>query len=467
MPRWENLSIDAKLFANVQESCLTRNSAAVENAFANEAGGYTRFPGLAPFATLVGKSPTYLEEWRGDLIAVSGSKVWRIKEDGTATDITGVPVSGPNRVVFDKTPDELVMAAGGVIIRLAAATSEILSDDAPLATHVGFIDGYLLANEVGTGNFKHSAPDDFRNWDPIDVFSADSRPDKVNAILVSPYREVFIAGENSVEQFERLSSTSEIAFARRWGIGEGVLAPYTLTFTDSGTWCLNERREFVRISGQISRPVSDDVGNSIETADNIEGAWAAPLLIRGQKFIVLQFPKATNPYGSQGLTFLFDYRQNRWLSLYGWDTDLARPTRWPGWSYLNLWGRHFVGGDGEVFELKTDTYQNNGVTQRVLIRTGHYDNFGQVRIDNLRARFKRGVVGSNDSNPVISARVRLDNKLWSRFKRVELGRAGESEMYVEFGGFGCGDTFQVEFDLTDACEFEFVKAQVYLSGLGY
>ncbi|WP_196301547.1 hypothetical protein, partial [Streptococcus pneumoniae] len=79
--------------------------------------------------------------------------------------------------------NELLVAAGGPIVRLAGATTEILSEDAPLATHVGSLEGYTLAIEMATENMLHSAADDARSWDPIDVFAADAKPDKLTALL--------------------------------------------------------------------------------------------------------------------------------------------------------------------------------------------------------------------------------------------------------------------------------------------
>ena len=466
MSQWENLEISAKLFTNVQESCLSKNGAALENAFGNEAGGFTRFPGLSAFATLTGKSDTYLDEWRGDLIAVSNSRVWRIKEDGTATDVTGVPVSGTGRVQFTQTPNELVMAAGGQIIRLASGETEILSEDAPISTHVGYIEGYLLAIERDTENMLHSAANDYRNWDAIDVFAADAQPDRLTAMMITPYREILLAGAKSLEQFERLSVASEVPFARRWGIGEGVALPYTLTFADNGVWMVNNNYEFVRTSGQVSRPISDDIGNSLQGIDDYSGSWATPVLIRWQKFVLLQFPNATNDYTTKGITFLFDYRQNRWSTLYGWDTTTSTPTKWNGTSYFQLRGRHFVGGKGKVMELKTATYQNDSAVCAYLSALGITINSG-CRIDNIRARFKRGLANSNDSRPVVGLRVRRDNKQWTRWKNIDLGRSGENDMWVEFGGMGCASTFQVEVQMTDAAEFELVKMQALITGLGY
>src|SRR5574340_1138496 len=82
MSETKPIDISSKLFLNVKESCLTSGSAALENAYQNEIGGISRFPGLSEFSTLFGTQPTYLHEWNGDLIAVSSSRVWKVSPSG-------------------------------------------------------------------------------------------------------------------------------------------------------------------------------------------------------------------------------------------------------------------------------------------------------------------------------------------------------------------------------------------------
>lgn len=466
MARWVPVPLSEKLFLNVNESVLTRGSAALENAFQNEMGGISRFPGLAEFSSLGGADNTYLHEWKGDLIAVSSSRVWRIAQDGVATEVTAYPVSGGGRVVFSRTPNELLLAAGGEIVRLSAEKTEELSPDAPISTHVAYIGGRVLAIEANTGLFYNSGPNAFRSWDPIDVFAADSAPDFLNALLVTPYQEILLAGPDSLEQYDRLPAGSSTPFSRRWGIATGVLAPYTLTFADNTAWCVNANRELVRISAQSAQPVSDDVrGNVLDGVSDWDGAWASPMLIAGQKFVILQIPNAQNIYGSNGVTMLYNYRQQKWFSLFGWDVAGHKPTAWEGTSYYSLWGRHFVGGKGVVYELKTDTYQNAGKVQRVMWRSGHLDE-GESRMDNLSLRLKRGTGSPNSVRSMISVRVLIGGRTWTKWKRQDLGRAGESEMWVDFGMIGCGSTFQIEVDMTDAAEFELVKAKALLTRLG-
>jgi hypothetical protein len=39
-------------------------------------------------------------------------------------------------------------------------------------------------------------------------------------------------------------------------------------------------------------------------------------------------------------------------------------------------------------------------------------------------------------------------------------------MWIEFGGFGCAQTWQFEVEVTDNCEVEIVKMQTQLTPLG-
>uniref|UniRef100_A0A6M3IS52 Uncharacterized protein n=1 Tax=viral metagenome TaxID=1070528 RepID=A0A6M3IS52_9ZZZZ len=463
MGTWETVDLSAKLFQNIEESVLRKSAAALENCFINEAGGHSRFPGLKAFVTLSGSANTYLYARKapiGDLVAVSNSRVYLIDREANATDVTGVPVSGGQRVIFDETDNELVMAAGAEIIRLAKGTTEILSADAPLSTHVGYIDGYLVAVEVHSGRFQHSTANAFRTWDPLDTFSADGKPDEINGLLVSPYRELLLTGVESVEQFERLPSGTT-PFFRRWSVGEGVLAPYTLVAVDQGNFAMNSAYEFVRFTGQVSEPAGDDLGVTFEKVTDWTDAWATAISIKGQKFILLQIPKSVNAYGTDGITCLYDYRQKKWYNLYGWEG--SAPAKWPGCSYAEIWGRRFVGVAGGIYELDTEVYANVGQTQRMLGRTAPMDQWGPSFVDNVRMRVKRGVGATHDEDvapPKIAFRSVRDGNRRTKWKYKSLGRPGDNYNTIQFGGMGHADsTWQFEWQITDPVSTEIVKLE--------
>lgn len=171
---WQPIPIKNKIFQNVAESALGVLNAAIENCYVTDTGGLARFPRLVRRVTLNGVAPTFLKEWQGDLIAVSGGRTYRIDpESFTATDATAVAVSGSGRVTFAKTEKELLMAAGRSIVRLAAAKTDQLSAEAPESTHVAFVGGYVTAIEPRSGRFRASRPGQYSVWDPLDVFSAE------------------------------------------------------------------------------------------------------------------------------------------------------------------------------------------------------------------------------------------------------------------------------------------------------
>ena len=465
MAQWTNIPIDGDLFLNIDEALVSQNPTAVENAFHVEKMGYSRFPATVPFAPLSAER-VYLSEWREDLIAVTDKgRMYRVDKTGATEDVTGVPLSGGRRPTFAQTERELLVAAGGPIIKLDDASTSILSPDAPNTTHVAFIDGYVVAIEPMSGRFFHSEAGEYASWDPLDVFTAEGKPDDLTACIVTPYRELLLAGIDSIEQHERLAGGT-VPFYRRWATGEGILAPYTLIGFTNGTYGVNKRAEFTRFQAQVSRPEGDEVGLLLQKVDNWTDAWTEVIHIKGQKFILLQAPYATNQYGTEGLTLLLDYRSRKWSLLYGWDSARGIPARWPGWSYHALWGRHFIGVEGGIHELKTDAYSHNGTPQRFLLRTGHIHEWGASRVDDIEVVVKRGVGPQRPARePELWIRARLDNRNWTRWAKRGLGRPGEREMVLNLGAFGSADVWQFEVMCTDAVPIEIKRLRAYMESL--
>jgi len=294
MSDWIDVPLDAKMFQNVDETALTRAHATLENGFVTEAAGFSRWPGLVDFCALPSQGRIYLTFWGDDMIAqTQAGRLYRINRAGTAQDMTDVVLGGGLRPTFAQTDDYLAMAAGSQILGFDGKKTFVLSNDAPEATHVGFLDGFLLANEKDSGRFSYSTAGDVRIWDALDTIAAAGSSDPVTALFVTPFREILVCGPQSVEQYERLSS-GDVPFFRRWSVAEGIAHPYTLAFGDNAAWGVNQNAEFVRFSGQISQSVSDDLGRTLSGIDNWDEAWAQEIQIKGQKFILLAAPNATN-----------------------------------------------------------------------------------------------------------------------------------------------------------------------------
>lgn len=465
MVQWADFPWNEKLYANADETILRRAVAAVENAFANDAGGHSRFPGLKAFAT-TGGNRNVLKEYGGGLFAAADNgRLYSITKSGAVTDVTGAPLVGTGRPVFAALDDQLVVAAGGPILSLRTGRTARLAASAPATTHVAFVDGYTIAIEARTQRFRYSDPGEPTVWNDLSVFSADGKGDPLNAAIVTPYRELLLCGHESIEQYERLPNGSQ-PFARRWTTGDGVAYPHTIVADRSGTYGVNTRAEFVRFFGQVAQAQSDNVGLLLSKIDDWTGAWANEVTIQGDKFIILQMPAATNAYETKGVTFLYDYRGRRWSQLFGWDDNIQMPTRWPGWSVAYAWGKVFVGVPGGIAELDPDTYDAVGQRQRFLIRSGHVDKFGPSRIDNVRVRIKRGVGALAPADrPLIALRPNRDQEGFDQWQYEDLGRPGERNMVIEFGPQGMASTWQFEIAVSDPVSVEFVAMQVHVERL--
>lgn len=463
MVEWADFPWDARVYANADETILSKALATVENGYANAAGGHSRFPGLTPFVTGLGGSRTYVYQWRDNLLAATDQgRVFRIGKDGHYDDVTGVPISGGARVVFAATDDDRVcMAAGGPIISLHGDKTKILSTEAPLSTHVAYLQGYLIAIEPGTGRFYYCDPGAYETWNPLSVFTAEAKPEPLVAVTVTPYGELLLAGTEHIEQFELLANGNQ-PFTRRWSTGQGVQYPYTLVADWTGTYGVNNRFEFVRFYGQISQDQGTDIGLVLEKIDDWQEAWAAELSAKGEKTIVLQCPNATNVYGTKGVTLLLDYRARRWSFLFGWDDARRRPGRWPGWSVARAWGRVYCGVADGVSLVDADAYLVNGRPYQFLIRSGHVDKFGPSRIDDVRLRLRRGLGDYGGVVPKIGMRWNRDNEGFDQWQWEDLGAPGERNMVIRWGGQGIANTWQCEIAVIDNVPVEIVGQQIYV-----
>jgi hypothetical protein len=453
------------MYQNSNESILSKAVADVENAFANQAGGFSRFPGVVPFVDLPSAERVYLSEWRDNLIAATDAgKVYRIGKGGGVEDVTGVPLSGGKRAIFTSTEDQLVAAAGGPILNLSSDKTRLLHGNAPNSTHVVFVDGYLIAIEPYSGRFQFCDPGAYETWNPLSVFTANGKSDDLTAVVVTPFRELLMAGPDSIEQYERLPNGDQ-PFSRRWTTGEGVQFPYTLVADKSGTYGINGRFEFVRFYGQVSQDQGADVDLVFESIDDWTEAWASEVSVQGQKFIVLQAPFATNKHGTKGVTMLLDYRARKWSHLYGWDDDVSAPTRWPVWSLQRKWGHIYAGVEGGIARLDASSYQVLGKAQSFLIRSAHVSKFGPSRIDDLRIRLQRGDGPYQGKEPRVAIRVNRDNLGFDQWQYEPLGRHGERTMVINFGGQGDANSWQFEIRVTDDVPVEFVGMEIYVERL--
>ncbi len=472
--KWVDLGLDKKLFKNLDENVLTSTYGALENCYVTEAAGLSKFPGLRLLADVGGASDQHLSNFNDDLVAVGvDGRVFRLDFAGNAIQIPGVPVLGGGRVSFARTKDGLMMAAGQQIVKFDGVKTIVLSKDAPLSGYVGYIDGYVVAVEKGSGRFQYSDLDKFDSWPGLNTFGVNSSPDDIGSMLITPFLEMLFSSQNAIEQYERFTgapTADSVPFFRRWAVGTGISEPDTLCFADDAIWGLNAQKEFVQITGQSQTTVSDDIQKEIEDRFSLENlgdlkkSWAKALFIKGQKFIVFQSPNMTNIYGTKGFTGVFDVRRKSWFEIFGWNDQLGVPDLWPGRSIFQHYNKTIIGGQGKIYVLDPAVSNNNGTVQRAYARTAHFDSFGTIRIDRVRMTIKRGV-GSYTKNPQIMFRSNPDHKGFGNLQVRDLGFTGQEDQVIEFGAQGIGTSWQFEWSVTDDCQFDLRRVQMEVAGI--
>lgn len=488
MVQWAEFPIGGRLWLAGDETLTRTAMTMLENVIPNDAGSYSRFPGIERFASFP-STKTYVREYRGELYAgTETGRLWRITAGREAVDVTGTPVSGGQRWTFAETEDALLMAAGGPIIQLSGNQTKLLSPIAPSTTHVAYMDGYAMALQLNSNRWNHSSSTDTTDWDPLDYFAANAVGENANFLVVTPYREILIGGPKHIEQWETLPN-GDRPFDRRFPTGQGCAYPYTLITDATGTYGVNARQEFVRFAGQISQEQGEDIGMALAMVDDWSEAWGAEMSMFGSRLMCLVAPNATNFYGTRGLAFCFDYRAKKFSLLYG-PIRNGVPTGWPVTSFARCYNKVFCGVPGGVGVFDTELYQQLGEEMMATVRSPHVDKFGPSRVDKVRLRLKRGT-GIPDrplrrethapytrepgrqllreaglpQQGKLGFRVNRDNKGFDRWQWISTGAKGQNEMVAELGGQGSAHTWQFEFCLTDGVPLELVHCMVYVERL--
>jgi hypothetical protein len=457
---WRPLPIEKAWHANLPERALTVSAAALENRYVNEANGHSAFPHLHPWVSLPGENGrVYLTERDNELVAVTDSgRLYTLDREGRPRDRTALSIAVASRPTFATARDELLIAAGGPIIRFDGRQTRAL-EGAPESSHVAYVSGYVLALDKNSNSARYSRPEDITDWDVLQVFTAEDKPDPMTALLVEDGNDILIGGPESVEVFQ-VSGLSQRPFYKRQALGEGVYAPGTLCSTNgNGTWCINRNREFVQLTAGGGRLVSEPIDQLLETAADYSEAWAAQLHVRGQKFLVLVLPNAMTAYGQKGLTLLLDYRKRRWSILNLWDKGLARPVRWPIWSIATTTYGCFAGGEnGRIYRL--DAGVRSDIQQRSLFRSAHYaasqlvSGADEIYVSNVRIRVNAPRLGGGE----LRFRARCDN--WEWLEPIDDLTRDRDSAWVEFGALGCGRTLQVEYETLAAGDCEVTAIEV-------
>ena len=234
MSRWMPVPLNRKMTKNVDDIILDNESAELQDGYVDENGAFNRRAGLSEQDTGFGNGPTIGEyEWKrkGWMIIVQGGKIYKKTLVGSEpVDMGGVLLEDTGEVTFADNGIHLVMANGGRMVYTNGtdAPAYIADADAPiLVSHVVHVDGYILANDVGTDDEYVSDLDDALSWDAANFFNAESIPDTIEAVHVANSL-IYLFGPTTLEIWYNAGLTGGVPFERQQVIERGILAKHSV-----------------------------------------------------------------------------------------------------------------------------------------------------------------------------------------------------------------------------------------------
>lgn len=450
----EKLPLFGDAYKNADEIETNEQSVVLYDGWRDELGGVHRRPGLSSWVDL-GTSAAIdgLYDWVAQslLVAVSGGRVFTVNSSAIVTERTGATLTPGVPVSFATDGSYLFMAAGGQIVYLdpgTAVAAYVTDPQAPTAvTHVGFVDGYIVAPTVGSGQFNWSDVNDSLNWSAVNFATAEGSPDSTIAMLIKE-RELYFFGSESVEVWENVGDSTTFTRVPGGLLQEGCGAVYSIVSTENFTFWLSPNSQFKRYSGRAIETVSSPYDKELQSFGTISDCRAYRLDIVGRTFLVFTFP-------IENRTLVYNVTNDNWSEWGQWSPAANAYNAWAG-NCITFSPRHratFVGdrATGLMYIMSEETLTDNGAAIRLATLSGHVDHGTSVRKRNnrLRLRAKVGASSQLTTESEIMIRWKDNNKDWSNIKTISLGAAGPRNMLIEIEPRGIYRTRQWEISATD------------------
>lgn len=370
----------------------------------------------------------------GIVCAFSAGRLFKITENKVVTEITGATINGGTPVKMADFGTAGYFCNNSKILKwnYADSTCSLLTDaQAPTdATHLGFIDQYLLALKKDSQRFDWSDVGTPDSW--LGEFaSAESRPDKLVA-LITAFGEIFLPGSRTIEHWAD-SGDPAAPFQRIPGTitERGSLSPYSFAQVDNSFMFLDEERRVVRMRGRDPQIISNPFDKEFQNLDTISDAIGIHFNAEGDTKYILTFP-------TENKTYAYDYKLDFWSKWSLWNTYKARRDRWIGQCGVLVpsWNKYLVGSkvDSKIFTASKNYDDDNGTTINTEIITGRIDWGTSKRksCTKLRVKVKRGVGGLADTKKLIINYRDNGETQWKPDKVINLGIAGDNKSYRTF-----------------------------------
>jgi hypothetical protein len=213
-------------------------------------------PGMATFVDTSALFMRAMMPWQGDILAVVGTNLYAIAEDGTITLVGDVGADSALTDISQSTGYAVVVAGGQYWHWNGTTLTSITPGNVTVPSSVAYLGGYIVVSETNARVFAWSALADPTTWSGLDFASAEITDDPIIRLIV--FKDaLYIFKATGFERWAVTGLAGPDAFQRIGGAQEEPgLAGYGLitTFPNGFAFVGTDGRVYVSGVGPISTP---------------------------------------------------------------------------------------------------------------------------------------------------------------------------------------------------------------------
>lgn len=416
-----------------------------------------RAPGIADWTTVGSGSIAGMHSALDALFVVSGSGLYRIDSNMTATLLGSV--GSPNRIDIDSNADSVVVVNEPNAYYWDGTTFGQITDPdftARGAGDVEFIDNFMLFREPNSGRFFGADLGTVTDFDALNFATAEAHPDQLNGMRAD-HRQLILTGAKSVEIYEN-TGVAGFPFERAINgyVEQGCLNGETLRKIDNTVFWLADDYTVRRLDGATPVRVSTHAIEQKIFDKTVTSANAFTYSQDGHLFYVLSFPDGA---------YVLDATTGEWheRQTYGEDTWLLR-------YHAQAFGKELVGdsNSNKIGFFDPRTYSEFGGIQRM--EWTYQPVYAESRTAvhqrlEVVLRGGQGLTVGQGSDPEIMMDFSDDGgQTWISMPNRSLGPLGEYDTQVVWHALGSSKQRVYRCAVTDPIEVVVVDTQLEVQG---
>jgi hypothetical protein len=372
-------------------------------------------------------------------------------EDGTWQKISDtLPDTAQN--IYDSTATTQLLGGlrptfvGGDVFVYAAAGEKIryygpgFSPDvaatltnSPRCSHIASLGSYLIANDIddpGSWVWSDIGEGSWGTWPAANGTSSQARPDPVVGIFDS-LTELYVFGSETLQVYQ-VGNDPTLPFDLVASVETGIGAPYAFCRLDSQISYMDHRRTIRIGDGRTSEEISGPIRSDLRAMATVSDCFCYREEVGQRAMLVYRFP-------TEGKTFVYDLDRKTWTTRMYYASPFQDDYRVGAYCYWNgpTTTRHLVGlnvSGGGLATLGTSGASTDLAAPVVCERTTGWHDHGSAsykRSRRMRLTLRRGIGAASGDIGALEVRVQDDDKPWSAWENVSIGRPDEYENTVD------------------------------------